>query len=50
MTWDTAQLREEFEVIGFLVPYVVVRRKADGVRGTLTFTHAPRVYSDFQPE
>lgn len=48
--WNTEQLREEFEVIGFLAPYVVVRRKSDGVEGTMTFTHNPRVYSDFQPE
>jgi hypothetical protein len=48
-TWTTQQLREEFEVAGFMAPFVVVRRKSDGVRGTLTFRHAPRVYFDFEP-
>jgi hypothetical protein len=48
-TWTTEQLREEFEVQGFMAPFVVVRRKSDGVRGTLTFRHAPRVYFDFEP-
>jgi hypothetical protein len=47
-TWTTQQLREEFEVQGFMAPFVVVRRKSDGVRGTLTFRHAPRVYFDFE--
>ena len=48
-TWTTEGLREEFEVEGFMAPFVVVRRKSDGVRGTLTFRHAPRVYFDFEP-
>ncbi len=45
--WTTDQLRAEFEVIGFSAPYVVVIRKADQVKGTLEFTHAPRVYFGF---
>ena len=48
-TWTTEQLREQFEVEGFMAPYVVVRRRSDGVRGTLMFHHAPRVYFDFEP-
>jgi hypothetical protein len=48
--WDTNQLAEDFEVIGFLAPYVVVRRKADGVKGSLAFQHSPRFYFDFQPD
>jgi hypothetical protein len=36
-------------VIGFAAPFVVVRRKSDGVKGTLEFTHSPRVYFDFKP-
>jgi len=45
--WDTDQMREEFEVIGFLAPFVAVRRKSDGKVGTLCFTHSPRFYFDF---
>lgn len=48
--WDTRQLAEDFEVIGFMAPYVVVRRRADGVKGSLTFQHSPRYYFDFQPD
>jgi hypothetical protein len=47
--WDTNQLREEFEVIGFMAPVIVVRRKSDGQKGSLFFQHNPRFYFDFQP-
>lgn len=45
--WDPNQLREDFDVQGFLPPYVVVIRKSDAVRGTLTFQHMPRFYWGF---
>jgi hypothetical protein len=28
--WTTQELSDDFDVIGFMAPYVVVRRKADG--------------------
>jgi hypothetical protein len=43
-TWDTAALRRDFEVLGFAAPFVVVRRRSDGAKGSLEFTHSPRVY------
>lgn len=46
--WTTDQLQEDFTVLGFAAPFVVVIRKADQVRGTLEFTHSPRVYFNFQ--
>lgn len=45
--WDTDQLREQFEVLGFMAPYVVVKRKKDGARGSMMFTHNPRWYFNF---
>ncbi len=42
--YDTATLSQTFEVLGFAAPFVVVRRKSDGVKGTLEFTHSPRIY------
>jgi hypothetical protein len=36
-------------VIGFLAPFVVVRRKIDGVKGSLEFQHHPRFYFGFSP-
>jgi hypothetical protein len=47
--WDTQQLARDFEVTGFLAPLVVVRRKADGVKGSLEFQHTPRFYFNFEP-
>lgn len=43
-TWTTAELTRDFEVIGFAAPFVVVRRKSDGKKGSLEFTHSPRSY------
>ena len=43
-TWTTEELSVEFEVQGFMAPLVVVRRRSDGVLGTLQFTDSPRVY------
>jgi hypothetical protein len=42
--WDNGQLAQDFEVLGFMAPYVVVRRKSDGRRGSLEFQHHPRFY------
>jgi hypothetical protein len=42
--WDSDQLSQEFEVMGFMAPYVVVRRKSDGRKGSLEFQHHPRFY------
>jgi hypothetical protein len=42
--WSTEELKEQFQVEGFAAPCVVVRRKADDVRGSLFFTHSPRFY------
>jgi hypothetical protein len=48
MKWNTEELQRDFTVQGFLAPFVVVVRKSDGVKGTLEFTHNPRVYFNFQ--
>jgi hypothetical protein len=42
--WTTEEMQRDFEVLGFSAPFVVVRRRSDGVRGSLEFTHSPRVY------
>lgn len=47
--WDTDQVRNEFDVLGFMAPLVVVRRNADGRKGSLEFQHSPRLYFNFQP-
>jgi hypothetical protein len=48
--WDTEELGRDFEVQGFMAPFVVARRKSDSVRGSLMFQHQPRFYYDFTPE
>lgn len=47
--WDTGQLSAEFQVEGFMAPFVIVRRKSDGQRGSLEFQHSPRFYFSFVP-
>ena len=46
--WTTDELRSEFSVLGFLAPLVIVRRNADGVKGSLMFQHDPRLYFAFE--
>jgi hypothetical protein len=48
--WDTTELGRDFEVLGFMAPFVAVRRKSDRRRGTLCFQHHPRFYFDFVEE
>lgn len=48
--WDTAEMRRDFDVIGFAAPFVVVRRKRDQVVGSLEFAHLPRYYWGFTPD
>jgi hypothetical protein len=47
--WDTDQLIDAFEAIGFLAPLVVVRRRSDGKKRSLEFQHSPRLYFNWQP-
>jgi hypothetical protein len=47
--WDTTQLSQDFEVLGFMAPFVVARRRSDNKRGSLTFQHHPRFYFSFEP-
>jgi hypothetical protein len=48
--WDTRQLAEDFEVIGFTAPLVVVRRRSDGAVGSLEFQNQPRFYFAWQSD
>jgi hypothetical protein len=47
--YDTQELSELFEVVGFQAPYVVVRRRSDNVLGSMAFQHQPRYYFGFEP-
>ena len=48
--WDTEELKRDFDVKGFMAPFVVVRRKADGKLGSLEFEHNPRLYYAFRED
>jgi hypothetical protein len=45
--WTTSELGNDFEVLGFMAPFVVVKRKSDGAKGSLMFQHSPRFYFSF---
>ena len=48
--WDPEELGRDFVVLGYLAPYAVVRRRADGVRGSLEFQHHPRLYFNWEED
>lgn len=48
--WSTDQLQEEFQALGFMAPYVIVKRRSDGVKGSLMFQANPRFFYGFQAE
>jgi hypothetical protein len=48
--WSTEQLTDDFEVLGFLAPFVVVRRRSDNQKGSLMFQRHPRFYFSFKPD
>jgi hypothetical protein len=47
--WTTPELSDDFDVIGFMAPVVVVTRKSDNQKGSLYFQHSPRFYYGFEP-
>ena len=47
--WTTDELAEEFQIIGFMAPLCVVKRRSDGVKGSVEFQHSPRYFFSFQP-
>ena len=46
--WNTKEVQEDFEIIGFMAPFVVATRKADNKKGTLQFQDRPRFYFNFK--
>ena len=48
--WSTTELAKEFEVIGFMAPFVVVKNLETGERGSLFFQDIPRYYFNFRSD
>lgn len=45
--WDTQGVQRDFTINSFFAPFVTATRKADNVKGSLTFCHSPRFYFNF---
>jgi hypothetical protein len=45
--WNTQELQQYFQVVGFAAPFCVVIRKSDQKRGSVQFEHSPRFYFNF---
>ena len=48
--WTAEAFAREFELLGLLISPAIIRRKSDGLKGTIRFEGNPRVFFDFQPE
>ena len=46
----TTELTSDYDVLGFMAPYVVCRRLSDGKKGTFEFLHSPRFYFNWRGE
>lgn len=45
--WDEPRLARDYEVIGKIIPFVIVIERVSGLRGTLLFQDSPRYYFSF---
>ena len=50
--WDTNEMFRDFDAEGFMAPYVIVKRRSDGVLGSLEFQTniGARYYYNFTPD
>jgi hypothetical protein len=48
--WDTQELQQDFTVLAFIAPFVIVSRRSDGVKGSLEFQANERFYFNFQAD
>ena len=47
--YNTQEVQAEFEIEGFMAPYVVCTSRRTKERGTMEFQHQPRLYFNFRP-
>lgn len=45
--WDIEQLKQDFIVVDYADPYVIVRRRSDNVLGSVHVQKNPRLYFSF---
>ena len=46
--YTTNEATAKYEFIGFMAPYALVKDRVTGIKGTLEFTHRPRLYFNFK--
>ena len=46
--WDTTELQQDFKVLAFMAPFIIVKEKLSGNKGSLLFQHDPRLYYHFE--
>lgn len=44
----TDEMLNDFNVLAFSAPFVIVERKSDNKKGSLMFQHSPRYYFSFK--
>ena len=47
--WDDAEFAEDFEIIEFKAPVVLVRRRWDAKQGSVEYQDHPRFYFNWTP-
>lgn len=48
--YDQDELRDQYEVLGFRAPFVIVRERGSGRQGSMIFQNHPRFYFSFQTD
>lgn len=48
--WDSREVTDEFEILGYKSPFAIAECKQTGTRGTLIFQNEPRFYFGWDPE
>lgn len=48
--WDTQELQQDFDVLAFMAPFVIVKRKTDMAKGSMEFQANPRFYFNYQAD
>ena len=48
--WDTDGVSKDFQIEGFMAPFVTATHRGTFEKGSLQFCHHPRFYFDWRPE
>ena len=48
--WTHQEMAQEFDIVLWICPLVIVIRRSDGIKGSLLYQHQPRFYFRFYPD